>query len=241
MGMNAARTAMGSVRMGTSAERKWKRKTMLTKLTMMRLGEEVALERVNRLVDQPGAVVGGYDLNAGRQRGRDLLELGLDPVDDVERVHAVAHHHDAADGFAFSLPVGRAAPHVGTEGDGAKIAHQDRRAVLGGDRNIFEIGERVQIAEAADHVLGAIHLQHVSAHLIGALPHAVDHGRSGDAVGEELAWDRDSPGTGAQSRQCWPLPPRRARFRADSAGTSPAARAGRPGSWCGVRSTMAYS
>jgi hypothetical protein len=35
MGMNAASTAMGSVRMGTSAERKWKRKAMLTKLTMM--------------------------------------------------------------------------------------------------------------------------------------------------------------------------------------------------------------
>ncbi len=34
MGMNAARTAMGSVRIGTSAERKWKRKMMLTKLTM---------------------------------------------------------------------------------------------------------------------------------------------------------------------------------------------------------------
>ena len=35
MGMNAASTAMGRVRMGTSAERKWNRKTMLTKLTMM--------------------------------------------------------------------------------------------------------------------------------------------------------------------------------------------------------------
>ena len=35
MGINAPSTAMGNVRMGTRAERKWNRKAMLTKLTMM--------------------------------------------------------------------------------------------------------------------------------------------------------------------------------------------------------------
>jgi len=35
MGMKAARTAMGSVMMGTRADRKWKRKKMQTKLTII--------------------------------------------------------------------------------------------------------------------------------------------------------------------------------------------------------------
>jgi hypothetical protein len=76
------------------------------------LGNEVPLQRVDRLIDQPGAVVASHDLNAGRERRRDLLELGFYAVDDIESVHAVAHHHDAAYGLAFSLPVGRAAPLV---------------------------------------------------------------------------------------------------------------------------------
>ena len=35
MGMNAAKTAMGRVRMGIRAERKWNKKAMVTKLTMI--------------------------------------------------------------------------------------------------------------------------------------------------------------------------------------------------------------
>ena len=44
----------------------------------------------------------------------------------------------------------------------------------------------MKVAEAADHILGSAHLQHVSTNLIRALPHLVNHGGGGDAVGEEL-------------------------------------------------------
>ena len=150
------------------------------------LEEEVPLERVNRLVDEPGAVIAGHNFNAGRQRGRNLLELGLHSIDDIERIHAVAHNDNAADGFPLPLPVSRAPPHIRTERDCAQILYQNGRAVLCCNRDIFEIGERAQIAEAANHVFRAIHVQHVSANFIGALPDSVDHGGSGDAVGEEF-------------------------------------------------------
>ena len=107
--MNDARTAMGRVRIGISAERKWKRKMMMTKLTMMASSIRSRCSVSMDCVDQPGAVVRRNDLHARRQRRANLRQLLLHAVDDIQRVHAVAHHHDAADGFAFALPIGDAA------------------------------------------------------------------------------------------------------------------------------------
>lgn len=42
-------------------------------------GEEVALEGVDGLIDEPRAVVGGDKLDSGRERGGDLLNLVLTP------------------------------------------------------------------------------------------------------------------------------------------------------------------
>ncbi len=44
----------------------------------------------------------------------------------------------------------------------------------------------MKVAEAADHILGSAHLQYVSADFVCALPYLVNHGGSGDAIGEEL-------------------------------------------------------
>ena len=139
-----------------------------------------------RLIDKPGAVVSGHDLYPCRKRGRDLLELRFNTVDYVEGIEAVTHDDNAANGFALSLPVGRAAALVGSKRDCAQIAHQHGRAILGCDRNIFEIGEGAQIAEAADHVLGSAHLQHVSADFVRTLTDFFDHRGGGDAIRVEL-------------------------------------------------------
>ena len=76
-------------------------------------GNQVALQRVNRFIDKPRAIVAGHNLDTGGQRRRDLLQLCLYAVDYIEGVHAVAHHNDAAHGFSLALPIGRAAPLIG--------------------------------------------------------------------------------------------------------------------------------
>ena len=53
-------------------------------------------------------------------------------------------------------------------------------------REHFKIGERAQIAQSANHVLGAVHVEHVAAHFVGTLADAIDDGGRGDAIREEL-------------------------------------------------------
>ena len=93
--------------------------------------DQVAFQGLDRGVNQAGAVVPGDNLNACGKRGFDFRELGLDAVDDSERVHAVAHDDDAADGFSITLPVGRALADVGAECDSGDVADRDRCAVFG--------------------------------------------------------------------------------------------------------------
>ena len=79
------------------------------------LDHELVLERPDRPVDQVGAVVGREEPDPLRQRHLQFLHLRLDPVDDVERVLAVTHHHDAADVVTQPIEVGDAAPDLGAE------------------------------------------------------------------------------------------------------------------------------
>ena len=104
--MKETRTAIGRVRMAISAERKWNRKTMMTRLTMMASSSRSRCKRLMESLNQPGAVISGDDLNSRRQRGRNLAELLLYAVDDIQRIHALTHDDDAADGFAFAVPLG---------------------------------------------------------------------------------------------------------------------------------------
>ena len=51
-------------------------------------GDEVTLQGVDRLIDKPGAVVAGHDLDTGWQRRCDLLQLCLYAVDYIEGIHS---------------------------------------------------------------------------------------------------------------------------------------------------------
>jgi hypothetical protein len=58
---------------------------------------ELALEMVDRALDQRRPVVNGNDLDAGRQSGFQLFEPRLDRLDRRPRVLAGAQHDDAAE------------------------------------------------------------------------------------------------------------------------------------------------
>src|SRR6266536_2098160 len=150
------------------------------------LFEEVALKRADGFVDQPGAIVGANNFDTWRQRAFDLLNLLLDPVDHVQGIHAIAHNYDAAHGLAFALPLGHTLADVGAQRHGSQIADQDGRTVLRRNRHRLQIGHGLKVAQAADHVARATHLQHSPADLIGALPDTINHGGERNVVGEQL-------------------------------------------------------
>ena len=89
-------------------------------------------------LDDVGAVVEGDDSDLRdaavgerllRQARLQLLDLLLDPFDDVQRVFAVAHQHHAADRLDAGL-VQRAAAELRAEGDGRNVLDLDGRALL---------------------------------------------------------------------------------------------------------------
>ena len=139
-----------------------------------RFFEQVALQRFDGCIDQIGAIVSRHDLDAGWKRGRDLAQLLLHSVDDVQRVHALAHDDDPADGFAFAIPLCDSFADIGAEAHRSQIAQQDRRPVLAADGNRCEIVQRAQIAETADHVLCAAQVEHATADFIRAGLYFVD-------------------------------------------------------------------
>src|SRR5690606_3649028 len=100
------------------------------------------------------------------QPGLQFLELALDAFDHLERVAALAHHHDAADHFprrarrAAAVKIGDAAAHLGPldhHGDVAEGDGQPRgRIVLA--RHRADVVDAAQVAARADHVFGLAHL-----------------------------------------------------------------------------------
>src|SRR5207244_6240666 len=71
-----------------------------------RLLDEGPLERVDRTLDELGAVVERDDLHSRREPGFQLRDPFLHPVDHVDRADAVAGDDDATDGFAPALAQG---------------------------------------------------------------------------------------------------------------------------------------
>ena len=90
------------------------------------------------------AVVGHGDLHVRRQRLHRLVQPLLHVLDDLAGIRAVAHHDDAADGFAVAVQLGDAAAHVGAELDVGHVAQQDRHAV-GADAD----GDFLQVVQAS--------------------------------------------------------------------------------------------
>ena len=137
-------------------------------------------------MNQSGAVVSRDNFHARGKRGLDFRELLLDAVDDIQRVHAVAHHDNPAHGFSFALPFRHAFADIRPERDRSQVADQHRRAILGRDRHGFQIVQRAQIAEAANHVFGPAHFEQASADFVRAAANFFDDSRERNAVGAKF-------------------------------------------------------
>ncbi len=77
-----------------------------------RLFQQIALQRLDRILNQPGAVVPRNQFHSRWQRSLDLGKLLLHPVDHVKSVQPVAHDDDAANGFAPNVWAKRNSPQI---------------------------------------------------------------------------------------------------------------------------------
>src|SRR3989338_5358876 len=150
------------------------------------LKDQFLLERMDGAFNQLGTVVGGDDFDPFGERGFDLLKLLFHPLDDVEGVFTVAHHHDAAHGVALAVNLGYPAADVGAHGYLAESPDQDGRALdVAAHHDVLDVGARLGVAPAAHHVLLAGELDQAAAHVVVAVPDGVEHLHERDVVGDQ--------------------------------------------------------
>src|SRR5713101_7932126 len=119
-----------------------------------RLLEQRAPQCLDRPVDQVRAVVPRHDPDAGRQRGRDLGDPLLDAVDHSQRVLAIAHHDDPADGLPYSITLGDPEPQVGPDRHPGYITDPYRAPVFpDADRDLPDVPDPTEVTEPADRVV----------------------------------------------------------------------------------------
>ena len=132
MGMNERSTETGIVTIGISADGMCQRKMQDHDTDDDHLHDQFMLQRIDRSVDQLGAIVGVDDLHALGERGLQLLQLLFNPFDDLIRIFTVAHDDDAADDIALPVQVGHAPPDFRASFDPGDITKQNRSAQIVG-------------------------------------------------------------------------------------------------------------
>ena len=108
-------------------------------------------KRVDGTLDQAGAVVERDDPYAGGQPGLKLLDAFLDGLGDRERILAVAHHHDAADGLVVVL-FQHAATVLRSKLHGGEVANVNRYAAAFGHHHVFQVAHAANPPNPADEV-----------------------------------------------------------------------------------------
>src|SRR5438270_182821 len=101
--------------------------------------DQLFAKRSDGAFDEVTAVVSGDDANAFGKRGFNLLEFAFDAIDYGESIFSVAHHHDAADDFAFSIQLRDAPPDVRTKVHGSNVSDVNRNATLDFEGNALDV------------------------------------------------------------------------------------------------------
>ena len=91
---------------------------------------QLFLQSGDRFQDEVRTVIGCDDLYTWRKRGLDHFDFLLDPFDQIERVLAVAHDHDATNNLSFAVELGDTAPHIRPQSHLADVSHKDGRAAV---------------------------------------------------------------------------------------------------------------
>src|SRR6266576_4366903 len=116
------------------------------------LFDQLLPQRGDGALDQIAAIISRHDAHARRQGGFDFFDFLFDTIDDVERVLAVTHHHDPANGLAFAVQFRDPAPDIAAEMHGADVLHINRRAFIDFQHNVFNVGNAFDVTAATDEI-----------------------------------------------------------------------------------------
>src|SRR5437588_10795189 len=151
--------------------------------------DELSAEVLDGTLDELGAVIGGHDLDSGRETRLQLRELGFYGVNGLQGILAGAHDDDAAGDLSVTVQVRDSAPHLGTDLHGGHVAHPNRdTGVSSRERDAAEILQRLQVTRGANHVLRFGELEHRASGLLVCVADCADHLLVGDVAGAPLLW-----------------------------------------------------
>ena len=122
------------------------------------------------MVDENAAVVKRHDADACGKSRLNLGNLLFDGANNFARIRAVADDDHAANCF-LAILVEHAAAELGTELDAGHVAQSDRRSVEGAKRNLFDVFQSADEADAAHNLLGVAGFHHFCAHVVVASFH----------------------------------------------------------------------
>ena len=135
--------------------------------------------------DELRAVVDGDHAHTLGHTGRNLAQPCLEALDDIERIAALAHDHDAGHHISAPVKIAEAAAYVGAQNDLPDILDANRRSALRGEHCFVKIGNGVDVALATNHVFGAAGFKQPRAGLlVGSSNHLGDFG-DGNTVGTQ--------------------------------------------------------
>jgi len=148
--------------------------------------EELYRQRPNRPVNQHAAVINDRAVNVRRQAAHGLVELLLHVLNDLAGIGAVAHDHNAADGFALAVQLRYAAPHVGPQLHRGHLPEQDRHPPLTHpDRHLPQVVQSLEIAPHAQYELLFRPFEGAAADFAVAAPHGRGHVGDRQVVGAQ--------------------------------------------------------
>src|SRR5207244_7312320 len=145
-------------------------------------------QRGDRALDQIAPVVSRHNSHAFGQRRFDLLDFLFDTVDDIERVLAVTHDHDATDSFAASVQFSDAAPDIPAEMHRADVLQINRRAVFDFEDDVLNVLDFFDVAAPADVILRGRDLENFSADIGVAHFDGVDDLGERNLVSDQCVW-----------------------------------------------------
>src|SRR5258708_6626690 len=137
-------------------------------------------------MDQGTPIIDRKNLDAFGERLLDLLNFFLYPVDALETILAVAHHHNPADGFALPVQFRVSPPQVWTEMNVPHLLQINWSAVLNLQDDVIEIFQTLDVTATSDKKFGRRDFECFAADILVTHPDRVDDISDRDVIGGQL-------------------------------------------------------
>ena len=149
------------------------------------LFNQCVAERINGMIDENAAVIERNNLHARWKTWLNLIDLFLHRVNHFAGVRCVADDHHSAH-CLFAVLIESAAPELRSNLHAGDVAHRNRRAVVSAQRNIFNVLQSANQADAAHDIFSVADLDHLGADVVVAALNGRHHILERDVVGAQL-------------------------------------------------------